>query len=198
VFVLVTSSPDSLLQTVRSRCPRMRFAALGAGEIAEALEREHGFSPEDARLAAGLSDGSLSRALARRDEGRLESRRIAEEVLALVAGAEKMDVTRRLDAAQRLTGKAAGRKGGVAATRAQVAERLEALAWLLRDVGVVSSRADGRWLANADLAPGLARLAPAFNADRLVRAFRAVDHAQSALERSVNQKALADWLAFQL
>ena len=198
VFVLVTAAPDALLHTVRSRCPRMRFGALATGEIARALEQGHGFSPDQAQVAAGLSGGSLSRALAGTDADRLESREVAQDVLALVAGSEKMDVRRRLEAAQRLTAKAGGKKGAAAATRAQIAERLGALAWLLRDVGVLSSRADGRWLANADLAAGLARIAPAFDGDRLVRAFRAVDHAQSALERSVNQKALADWLAFEL
>jgi DNA polymerase-3 subunit delta' len=198
VFVLVTASPDALLQTVRSRCPRMRFGPLAVADLARTLEHDRGFSRDEARLAAGLAGGSLSRALAGAGDERLESRRIAEEVLALVAGSEKTDVPRRLDAAQRLTAKAAGRRGAAAATRAQVANRLGELAWLLRDVGVVSSRADERWLANADLAPDLARLAAAFDGDRLVRAFRAVDHAQAALERSVNQKALADWLAFQL
>lgn len=197
VFILVTALPDALLHTVRSRCPRLRFGPLSDDDIAKALERGHGLPPAEARQRAGLSGGSFSRALEGVGDDRIEARRVAEEVLAVVAAAEREDVAGRLDAAQRLT-KAAGRKSTGAATRAQVAERLSALAWLLRDVGVVSSRADKRWLADADLAPGLARLAPAFDSDRLVRAFHAVDQAQAALERSVNQKALADWLAFQL
>ena len=34
VFMLVTSRPDALLPTVRSRCPRLRFRPLGADEVA--------------------------------------------------------------------------------------------------------------------------------------------------------------------
>ncbi len=37
MFVLVTSRPDELLPTVRSRCQRLRFGRLTAGEIAAVL-----------------------------------------------------------------------------------------------------------------------------------------------------------------
>src|SRR5262249_60517979 len=37
VFVLVTSRPDVLLPTVRSRCPQLRFRPLSPADIAAAL-----------------------------------------------------------------------------------------------------------------------------------------------------------------
>ena len=51
-FVLVTRRPDLLLPTVRSRCQRLRFAALGPADIATVLMRDHGFSEQDAHAAA--------------------------------------------------------------------------------------------------------------------------------------------------
>ena len=54
-FILVSSMPDSLLPTVQSRCPRLRFGALSAGEVADALIREHEYDEADARAAASLA-----------------------------------------------------------------------------------------------------------------------------------------------
>jgi DNA polymerase-3 subunit delta' len=69
-LVLVASSPDGLLPTIRSRCLRIGFAPLPPGAIAAALEGE-GTSAEVARLAAELSSGALDRAreLARKETG---------------------------------------------------------------------------------------------------------------------------------
>jgi DNA polymerase III subunit delta' len=61
-LVLVSSNPDALLPTIRSRCLRVAFAPLPAEVVAARLEAE-GRTPEAARLAAAVSGGSLSRAL---------------------------------------------------------------------------------------------------------------------------------------
>jgi DNA polymerase-3 subunit delta' len=41
-FILVTSRPDMLLPTVRSRCQRLRFGRLSPADVASVLMREHG------------------------------------------------------------------------------------------------------------------------------------------------------------
>lgn len=61
-LVLVASSPDSLLPTIRSRCARVTFAPLPDALVADRLRRE-GRDPEEARLAAALAAGSIGRAL---------------------------------------------------------------------------------------------------------------------------------------
>ena len=63
IFLLVSSMPDALLPTVRSRCPRLRFGPLSPGEVARALVRDHKYSEPDARAAAADADGSIGRAL---------------------------------------------------------------------------------------------------------------------------------------
>jgi DNA polymerase-3 subunit delta' len=80
-LVLVASSPDALLPTIRSRCLRVPFAPLPAAAVAARLEAAGRPAPE-ARLAAALSGGSLSRALAL-DAETLEAERDA--VLAATA-----------------------------------------------------------------------------------------------------------------
>jgi DNA polymerase-3 subunit delta' len=66
MFLLVSSLPDALLATVRSRCPRLRFGALTPAEVAAVLVRDHGYAEADAHAAASDADGSVGRALTAR------------------------------------------------------------------------------------------------------------------------------------
>src|SRR6185295_15023404 len=63
MFVLVTSRPDVLLPTVRSRCQRLRFGRLAPADVAAVLIRDHDYADSAAHAAASLSDGSVGRAL---------------------------------------------------------------------------------------------------------------------------------------
>ena len=108
--------------------------------------------------------------------------------------ARTTDPARRLDAARDLS----GTKGTTAADRDQMAACLRALASLLRDLGILSTQADRRMLANADLAPQLETLTSAFDHKRSLRAYVAVDKALDALKRNASTKVVADWLVLQL
>lgn len=68
-FVLVTSSPDELLDTVRSRCQRIDFSPLDEATIGATLERG-GIDHDTAELAARLGGGHLGRARALAGEWR--------------------------------------------------------------------------------------------------------------------------------
>src|SRR5262249_22738149 len=63
MFLLVSSLPDALLPTVRSRCPRLRFGPLSATEVASVLVREHEYTEAEARAAAADAEGSVGHAL---------------------------------------------------------------------------------------------------------------------------------------
>jgi DNA polymerase III subunit delta' len=62
-FVLQSDAPDELLETVRSRCQRVDFAALSEADVRGVLEAE-GVEPAAAAAAARLSSGRLDRARA--------------------------------------------------------------------------------------------------------------------------------------
>lgn len=64
ILVLLASSPDKLLPTIRSRCLRVQFAPLPAALIAERVAKERKLDQAAARMVATMSAGSLSRALA--------------------------------------------------------------------------------------------------------------------------------------
>jgi DNA polymerase III subunit delta' len=62
-LVLVTSAPDRILPTIRSRVQRIRFRALPADTLVALLTDVHGIDPRRAAVAVALADGSVTRAL---------------------------------------------------------------------------------------------------------------------------------------
>ena len=194
VLILVSSMPDALLPTVRSRCRPLRFGALAPAEVAEALIRDHQYPEAEARAASAEAAGSIGRALAARSVDLTEARAAAQRLLHQTA--QVTDPARRLDAARDLTEKK--KTSGGASERDQLAVCLRVLASLLRDLGILSTRADTRALANTDLQADLGRLTDAFDSERSMRAFGAVDRALGALERNASPKVVADWLVLQL
>jgi DNA polymerase-3 subunit delta' len=192
VFVLVSSMPDALLPTVRSRCPRLRFGQLSAAEVAEALIRDHDYSEADARAAAVDADGSIGRALSAQSADLADARESAQRLLQQTA--KGTDPVRRLDAVKDIT----GRKGTPAAERDQLAACLRVMASMLRDIGLLALNGDRRMLANADLEGPLEGLARSYDGERSISAYGAVDEALAALERNASPKIVADWLVLRL
>ena len=192
MFVLVSSIPDALLPTVRSRCSRLRFAALSTSEVTEVLRRDHEYSEQDARAVAVDAEGSVGRALHAESADLVEAREGAQRLLEYTARAG--DSSRRLDAARDVTGK----KSTSVGERDQLAACLRALGSLLRDVSILSASGDRGLIGNTDLEPQLASLATSFDGKRSASAYVAVDEALAALERNASPKIVADWLVLQL
>jgi DNA polymerase-3 subunit delta' len=191
VFILVTARPDMLLPTVLSRCPQLRFRPLAVADIVSAL-MARGRSEAEARAVAATAGGSLGQALQMSADELVESRELAQRVLAQAAA--QHDPARRVETAQQLITKP---PSGVT-ERDQLATHLRAMAVLLRDVEVLATGADDRELANADVRPVLERLTNTYRGARGTRAFAAIDRALFALERNAGVKLVADWLVLQL
>ncbi len=86
VLVLCASDDEALLPTIRSRCARLRLAAVPVAEIAALLEDEGGLDPVRAGALARLSRGrpGLARAFARSPEAVILHGRLLRELLDLV------------------------------------------------------------------------------------------------------------------
>lgn len=84
-LILITSAPDRLLATIRSRCQRVAFGWLPAGFVAERLRADR-CEPAEAALLAELAQGSLSVAQRWRQLGLLA--RVPDVAETLARGAE--------------------------------------------------------------------------------------------------------------
>lgn len=62
-FVLTTADPGRIPQTIHSRCQTIRFTAVDPDVIAERLIQEGRATPDQAQMAAHLSDGGWGNAL---------------------------------------------------------------------------------------------------------------------------------------
>ena len=192
VFILVTARPDVLLPTVLSRCPKLTFRPLSPNEIADALIRR-GQHATAARAVAAAAGGSLGRALEAQAEDFVQARDVAQQVLTHASSTS--EPRRRIEGAKALL---ANTGSGSASDRGRLTAHLLAMASILRDVALLSTRADQSRLANPDVALALDRLTQAYQGPRGIRAFAAVDRALAAVERNASVKIVADWLVLEL
>lgn len=190
VFLLVTSQPETLLPTIRSRCSRVRFGRLAPAEVAGLLIRREKMDSAEAHAAAAVAEGSPGRALERRTRGFRAAREAA--LAALRSSTRPGAWAERMRAAAALAPKTG------AGERDELATRVRLLATLVRDAALVRQQGQGQALANSDLAGEIERIAADFDADRAVRAFAAADRALAALRRNASPKIVAPWLVVHL
>ncbi len=189
IFVLVTSRPDSLLPTIRSRCSQVRFGPLRTSDVVRLLTDAHDFGADEAHAAAAVADGSPGRAITSAARSFRTAREAALATLQALARA-----TSARARAQAAAGLSAA-KSSAGGEREELTTRIVLLASLLRDLALLASGGRSEDLANGDLAQALAELAGAVGRDRAVRAFGAADQAVGALRRNASPKIVALWLA---
>jgi DNA polymerase III subunit delta' len=131
-IVLLSSAPDRLLVTIRSRCQRIRFAPLPVEAVASIL-RASGIEAVAAQAAAALSDGSVARA-----SHLAEGERIAvqwERARRVVAAARAPSLRPAIEAA-----------AGLAEEKEEILPALELLAHFYKDAALAAAgREGGEW-----------------------------------------------------
>ncbi len=192
VFILVTSRPEMLLATIRSRCSQLRFGRLAAADVARVLVERHGVADDEAHAIATVADGSPGRALAAGSKEYRAAR--AAALAALQTAARATSPKARLAAAAGLM----AARSSSAGEREELATRITMMASLLRDLALVSQGGAPGELANGDLAGELGQLGDAFGSARALQAFAAADRAVAALRRNASPKIVAAWLSVHI
>ncbi|HET7745941.1 MAG TPA: DNA polymerase III subunit delta' [Vicinamibacteria bacterium] len=178
-IVLVTSAPQLLLGTIRSRCQALRFGPLPLALLEQRLVEAAGLAPDEARLRAVVCAGSLGAALAFEGEGY----RAARDRMMTVLEARGGDGLARLEAAE------------VLADSDDPLLVLVALRALLRDVAAARAGAAGRALLNADLEPRLFAVAAGPLGPRAVALAEAAEDSRFAMyDRNANPLLAMDVL----
>ena len=180
---LVSSRPDSLLQTIRSRCQTIRFAPVDAKEIGKKIASSEKFSPVDAELVARLSAGSIGRALDFDLEKFRRRRETMLHVLESLSG--KSDHVALLKTGEEMND---------AKNKDDYEIYLETLQTLIHDVWAIVCGAGEKALVNIDLKASLEKLARNSDRARLARWLGEIENLRETLNVNVNRKIATDAL----
>ena len=181
--MLVSSAPQALLPTIRSRCQLLRFGPLPTAILERHLREQAGLDEAEARLRAVLSEGSLGAALAFEAEGYRATR---DEVLRILEAGGKMNGLDRLEAAERLAD----------LDDPQLA--LTALRSLLRDLAVARVAGPAEWFLNADVTDRVVALAGSVVAARAITLAEQAEEMRLAIRGNANKLISMDVLLDQL
>ena len=145
---LITSRPDSLLPTIRSRCQTIRFAPVVAAEIEQYLINKRAFTTDEARLAARLARGSIGRAVSI-NVGQFREQR--ERMLGVVRNA--------IETGNRAALLRASEEMNDAKNKERFEENIDILESLIHDIWTLGVSSDATRVANTDMADELSKLA---------------------------------------
>jgi DNA polymerase-3 subunit delta' len=183
LIVLVSSRPEALLPTIRSRCQEIRFAPPALDLVEAAVRRRRGLPEKDARFLAVISGGRLGLALEAEPEALRAER---AEFLRLVSPESVESVGALLSACE-------------AIGKSDQAEA--ALGWLaawFRDLVIVKVGGDRSRLVNADCLAQLDALAARLKVDTIVELAAYVESMHRGLERNLNKQLMLEGLLLRL
>jgi DNA polymerase-3 subunit delta' len=185
-LILLAPTPDSLLQTIRSRCLQFHFAPVPAEAIDAFLKVRTEAKPAERKLAAQLSQGSPGIALELNLE---ESARLRKQVLSLISQAV-----------------IAGNYTEIFSATAQLAKQekesfeniLELFYSLLTDLLEFSQGLKSSLPRNPDLRRDLETLSTKINLEWVMRATHGLDSLESRLRRNIGRQLGLDAYAASL
>lgn len=184
LFILITSFPNLLLSTIRSRCAVVPFGRLSI-PLTEEVLREQGVTAEDAATLARLSRGAPGRALALRDAAEWTDRGQWIADFVRIANGDTM-------AAMRFSAEASAHRD-----RAALDENLQAWIRILRDVVVLSSTKQLELVHNQDEQRGITSLARALGSQRAFDWIDALERARKRARGNVNLRLIMDSLVLE-
>jgi DNA polymerase-3 subunit delta' len=174
VIILLSSKPEALLTTIRSRCQRLPFQRLPKQRLTEILSDRLDLDETEAAVLAALSDGSFKKALGQNKELYLEKRRdLLRDLLALSSGSSipmfKLAET-------------------LAADKEQLTDILEIFQAYFRDLLLLKHGRPENELVNLDMKESLYRQLKKETTITLLQKLKALDAGRYYLQRNVNRQ----------
>ena len=188
-LILLTSRPNFLLQTIRSRCQIIRFAPVAADEIEKYLTEDataaKKVSPNDVKLLAQIARGSVGKALSTNLDLYKQQR---EQMLGVLESlAAKPDRARLLKIAEELND---------AKIKDEYEARLEILQTLIHDVW--SLRLGVENVVNSDVQAKLHKFAETIESFRAQTWLAEIETLRESLVVNVNRKIATDSLFMKM
>ncbi len=180
---LITSRPESLLPTIRSRCQTIRFGPIDDQQIEDFLVDERAFTRDEARLAARLSRGSIGRAVSIN----VEQFRVRRDMMFAV-------VANVIDIGDRAGLLRISEEMNDAKNKDRFEGNLEILESLIHDVWTLIVSGDVTRIVNTDVADKLERLAQNAQGADFPTWLASIDKMRENFAVNINRKISADAL----
>jgi DNA polymerase-3 subunit delta' len=184
VLILITARPYALPATVISRCRHMRFNPLSVDTIARFLISRREMEAPKAHLLAGLSGGSIGKALELDQEDIVTCR---TEIVQL------LDQTRRDDPLSILN-----LASFFGQDKKEIKQCLDIIKKCFRDALVFKETGKKEMLINQDKSPVIASMAGRLSGEQILRNIFLVEKAVETIEQNVNKTLTLETMAFKL
>ena len=183
LFILLSSRPQALLPTIRSRCQAFPFRRVSEEKIAEFLRQENDLLPGEARTFASLAQGSVGRALELMKDKSFEELR--ERVCGFFSDLGETDEGETFSLAEKM------------AEEKDVPLFLDLMLLFLRDILLQKRLKNPNMLYYSDFTTNLNRFMHIAETD-ILKAVRAILYTRKELAVPVNQKLALGVLLLEL
>jgi DNA polymerase-3 subunit delta' len=184
ILILVTARPYSMPSTIISRCQHMRFNPLRFAAVAKFLVDQKGMDNQRALLLAGLSGGSIGRAIGLNEDDIVVYR---TELLKLLSITRKNDPFSLINFAFFL---GQGKK--------EIKQGLNILSTIFRDALVFKETQKNEMLVNQDNDSFIANQAARLSGDQILQNIALVEQAGETIDQNVNKSLTLETMAFKL
>ncbi|MCP4748236.1 MAG: DNA polymerase III subunit delta' [Desulfobacteraceae bacterium] len=187
VLILTALQKSDLLPTISSRCRQIRFSPLSHTELFNLLIKQENIDPDQANLLAGLSGGSLTKALDLHRSGWQQQRDWLIRSAGLVAPQQLNN--RPLALTLTFAGQLANQKD-------LAPGRLEILSTWIRDMSIV--RLDSNKVTNRDCIGQLESASGQLSGRQICRLWDVVVKAQKDIAANANLRLTLDVMALKM
>lgn len=184
ILILVSSRPYSLPATIISRCRHMRFNPLPAIAVSRFLGEQRGMDRQKASLLAGLSGGSIGKAL------ELDQEDIAAyraEIMQLLMKARKDDPISLLNLVSNF-----------GQDKKKIKQGMDIVSSCFRDALILKETRKAEMLLNADHPSFINTLARRLSGEQILQNIFLVARAWGTIELNVNKTLTLETMAFKL
>ncbi len=184
VIILLTSQPEKLLPTIRSRCQRLPFHRLPKQRLTEILANRLELDETEASILAALSEGSFQKALGKNKGLYLERRGdLLRSLLSLSSGS----IIPLFSLAEEL-----------AAEKEQLNEILEIYQAFFRDLLLLKHGRPEDEMVNIDLKETLYRQLAVETTTSLLQKLQALETGRYHLQRNVNRQLAMEFMLMRM
>ncbi len=184
LMILLSSKPEGFLDTIRSRCQRLRFNRLARARLAEVLEHRLELSEAEARVMAALADGSFKKAFGdNRDLYLLRRKPLLNSLVSLSGGS----IFPLFELAQSL-----------ADDKENLPEVLDIFQSFYRDLLLLLHGRPEQELVNVDMRETLYAQARIERIDGLLKKLESIDRARLHLQRNVNRQLAVETMLMEM